>query len=299
LNTTCTKLPSFGNNVLAVGYYGQTSCFTSTTTTKGYAYQTVFADESCNSGAVDGGADYQLGIMTYECLPKYNKNGTVVGSTYATCDTDTTTFTTYSSGNCAFGTAVETFSIVNNVCYSNGTFIPSLGKGQITNCLANPSTYNDTTVLMKEVGILFDAVLTTSYGIGGGCNSDIIEFSAIAVNTCYNSSYNSTLNQGKLYTCSSSQVPTYGELPSYSEYFAPKTSNDSCSGVASGQIDLNTTCTKLPFFLSTTSTLAYYAVTECYVANPLQPTSAPTLAPTLAPTQITVAPSTQTLPAPA
>jgi hypothetical protein len=276
LNTTCTVLSPLYNSTLDVGYYEQTSCFTQTVyTNPGYAFQTVFADESCNSVVADGdgGADSQLGIMTYECLPTYDKTGSVVGSTYATCTYQTTTFTSYSSGNCAPDSIVESFSIDNNVCYNNGTFIPSLGKSQITKCLESPSSYNDTSVLIAEVPILFDAVLTTSYSIGGGCSSDITGFSAIAVSTCYNSSYNSTSSQGKLYTCSSN-------VPSYYEYITPISSNDSCSGVPYGKIDLNTICETLPFFLSTTSTFAYYAVTGCYIANPSPPPPTPPPTPT-------------------
>lgn len=302
LNTTCAKLPSFSNNALAVGYYGKTSCFPSTSNEDpGYVVQTIFAEATCKTGSSQGIPTYQLGIMTNQCLPKYNESGYAIGSTYATCNATNTIFTNFNSTNCAIGTIVENFNVDNQNCHNDGKFIPSLGEGQITICVTHPASYTDVTELMSSIPLPFDAVLTTSYGQGNGCESNIIQYSAVAVNTCFSSAVNASFDQGKSFTCSSTGVPSYYEynpVPSASD-------NETCS-FEKGQIDLNTTCTKLPFLSSQTSTVSYYGVTECYIANAPAPAPTPAGVPTKSPSTqspstqspSTQSPSTQTLPAP-
>lgn len=86
LNTTCAKLPSFNNNALVVGYYGQTSCFTtSPSPSPGYLYANVWTDEACN--ATDAGSiTHQVGYITNTCITQYNNVGKAISSIYVFCN---------------------------------------------------------------------------------------------------------------------------------------------------------------------------------------------------------------------
>jgi hypothetical protein len=137
---------------------------------------------------------------------------------------------------------------------NTSTIISGTTKTQTTYCLEAPYSYTD----VSEV-INFDAVLTTSYGYGSsGCmNSPIIEFSAIPVNTCYGTSYNSTFTKGNKYSCSNN-------VPSYYEYVPVDVSNTITCDKIQGQVILPTTCVTLPKLYNTSTSISYYAITQCY-----------------------------------
>ena len=249
----------------------------------GYVFTTTYAD-ICTNSTSSGDAIYQLGYITNDCLPIYNSNGTVTGSRYITCNVTSSTVISYNSSDCDASAILESITTDNNICSNSiDWFNPTLNRSQVTQCLEYPASYNSVTELLSSV-LPFDAVLTTSYGNGSGCNTTIIEFSAIATDICFSTLYNSTFEQSKGYTC-------YGNGVGYYEFYpVPKGSNDTCA-LIEDQYTLSSECELLqmgsgPYSTNSTASASYYSLSQCYIATP--PPDEPTLSPTYTPSPTTV-----------
>lgn len=256
---------------------------TAVPSTSGYVYTTIYAD-ICYNNTSSGDAIYQIGYLTYDCLPVYNSNGTIVGSRYITCNVTSSTLTSYYSSDCNASTIVDSVTTDNNACSSSTDwFNPTLGRSQVTQCLEYPTSYRNGTELLSSV-LPFDAVLTTSYGIGSGCNNTIVEFSAIATDICLSTLYNSTYEQGKRYVCYGNGVVGY-----YEYYPVPTGFNNTCA-LYESEDTLSSECELLQISSDSNST-AYFSLTQCYIAT--SPAAEPTMSPTYTPTYAIGSPTPQ------